>query len=63
MKRNSTFEPEFRELPVGVRQQREHRELASELLLKICSADAGWFGRMQRVGVDGGPPLQGKSIR
>ncbi len=33
--RNSTFGLEFRELPAGVRQQRECLELASERLSKI----------------------------
>lgn len=51
LKRNSTFGPEFRELLGGVKQQKEHRELALEQLPEI------------KVGADGGPPLQGKSIR
>lgn len=33
--RNSTLKPDFRELPVGVRQQKECLELASERLSKI----------------------------
>jgi len=32
LKRNSTFEPEFRELLDGVKQRRGHGELALELL-------------------------------
>ena len=67
-KRSSTFEPDFRK-PLGDAKRRKgHWELALELLPQICQAGRPFTGRRlkkprRRVDADGGPPLQGKSIR
>lgn len=48
-KRNSICEPEFRELLVGVRQQKEHLELALESLVESESKFYDFCSRYSRM--------------
>ena len=60
LKRNSTFEPDFRELLAGVKQLRRVVELALERLPEILR----WYSLMQirKVDADGTQPLSREDI-